>query len=61
LSSSEREQLKALQRQVKELHRANGVAPLAQTEYCSVKGVKDETKARGVRARISPADGGAVR
>jgi len=35
-----------------------GVVPLARTEYCSVKGVKDETKTRGVRARISPADGG---
>jgi len=35
-----------------------GVAPLVRTEYCSVKGVRDETKTRGVRARISPADGG---
>jgi hypothetical protein len=27
-----------------------GVAPLARTDYCSVKGVKDESKKRGVPA-----------
>jgi hypothetical protein len=27
-----------------------GVAPLARTDYCSVKGVKDESKKRGVSA-----------
>ena len=34
-----------------------GVAPLDRTHYCSVKGVKNETKKRGVCARISSADG----
>ena len=34
-----------------------GVTPLARTEYCSVNGFKDETETRGVRARISLANG----
>ena len=35
-----------------------GVAPLARTDYCSAKGVRNETKKRGVSARISSANGG---
>jgi len=35
-----------------------GVAPLARTDYCSAKGVRNEAKKRGVSARISSANGG---
>jgi putative glutamine amidotransferase len=35
-----------------------GVAPLDRTDYCSVKGVRNGTKKRGVCARISSTDGG---
>lgn len=34
-----------------------GVAPIRRTLYCSIKGVRDESKARGVCAGILPADG----
>ena len=40
--------------------RVNGevdVSPLSRTNYCSFKGVKDESKTRGVYAPISPAVG----
>ena len=35
-----------------------GVAPLARTQYCSAKGVRNETKKRGVSTRISSSNGG---
>ena len=40
------------------LFKRTGVAPLARTDYCSAKGVRNETKKRGVSARISSANGG---
>jgi len=36
-----------------------GVAPLDRTDYCSVKGVRNEPKKRGLPARISSTNGGA--